>query len=786
MTDKRFKIVRLQLLTAIASTALVAVPGHGQVVEGGVAGPASDGLGDIVVTAQKRQQSLNDVPISITAVGGDVLVSRGISSTSDLAKIVPGLTAQPSAFNIPVYTLRGVGFFDQTLSASPTVAVYSDEVPLPFSAMTKAAALDLERVEVLKGPQGTLFGNNTTGGAINYIAAKPTDTFKAGADASFGRFSTFDVQGFVSGPIAENLNARLAVRTVQGGDWQKSYTRNATLGAVHQTQGRLLLDWNPSDKIKISVNLNGWKDTSDTQAGQFIGGELSVPENVSLGQGTLDYPLAPHNARAADWTDSIKPVKRDDYFLQGSLRIDYELSEAVTLTSISAAMRYKTRSFNDFDAMTRSTADWESFGHINTISQELRLSGSTSNLDWVIGGNYERDRTSDTLISHYYDSTTGLVGPIYIGALPSRDTTVQNIDTYALFGNVEYEVLPNLRIQGGVRYTDSKRTFEGCTYAYPSPDNPSFSPLARAFELLQSIFRSDGAVTPIANDGCITLGPTNEPFPDAIKDTLKEDNISWRAGLNYKTSNRGLIYASASKGYKAGSYPTIAAASYSGFLPVKQESVMTYEVGFKQPLFDRKLQIDAAAFYYDYKDKQIQGRILDPIFGPLAALVQIPKGRIQGVEAALTAVPAPGLTVSLAGTYIDTKIKKFVGYNNAGVLADFAGAEFPYTPKFILISDAQYDFSLSGDLDAFVGGSLTHNSKTSSTFGGDPRLGIRAYTLIDLRAGIKSPDDSWRLELWGRNITNEYYWTNALQTQDAFVRFAGMPVTYGARVSYRF
>ena len=171
---------------------------------------------EVVVTAQKRAQNINNVGMSITAISGSALVQQGVSSTADLAKVVPGLTFEPSPFNTPVYTLRGVGYYDSAVSASPTVAVYTDEVPLPFSAMTKAAGLDLERVEVLKGPQGTLYGENTTGGAINYIAAKPTKTYEAGFDAGYGRFNTADVQGYLSGPVDRHLD-RTPVRPHRAG-----------------------------------------------------------------------------------------------------------------------------------------------------------------------------------------------------------------------------------------------------------------------------------------------------------------------------------------------------------------------------------------------------------------------------------------------------------------------------------------------------------------------------------------------------------------------------------------
>ena len=784
-------VTRASLLATAALPSQINAMPHAEAEQGsptqpqtGTSAPAASPDNEIVVTAQKRSQSINDVPISITAASGEVLAQRGVTSTADLAKIVPGLTYQPSPFNIPVYTLRGVGFFDQTLSASPTVAVYTDEVPLPFSAMTKAAALDLERVEVLKGPQGTLFGQNTTGGAINYIAAKPTKDFAAGMSASYGRFNAADVQGYVSGPLSGTLTGRVAARIVQASEWQKSYTRNDKLGAVNQFQGRVLLDWKPNDRTHVLFNFNGWTDKSDTQAPQLIGKMLSVPSNVLRGAPTLAYPLAPRNARAADWTPDIEPLDKDDYFVQAAIRATYDLTDAVQITSITAVERYKSTSFSDFDGMALTTANFRSDGHINTISQELRLSSSTSRLNWIVGGNYEKDKTLDEYVNWFYDSTTADVGPIYIGANPSGDTTRQNITMLSAFGNVEYEILPNLRAQAGVRYTDSKRSFTGCTYDIPSAEHGS--PLAAAFNLLQSIFRADGMVTPIPPGGCITLGTDFHPTIPELSGNLNENNVSWRVGLNYRLGGAGLVYGSVSRGYKAGSYPTVPAAIATGFSPVTQEKLLAYEIGAKLSLMRDVAQFNVAGFYYDYADKQIQGRIADPIFGPLPALVQVPRSRIKGVEAELTLRPLEGLRLSIAGTYIDAKVQEYIGYNNAGVFANYAGARLPYTPKLTIVADGEYSFPVSPSLSAFVGASAQHNSETPASFGNDPLLSLRGYTLLDARLGVNAPDGRWRLEVYGRNLTNEYYWTNALQTQDVFVRYAGMPVTYGVRISTKF
>jgi len=183
--------------------------------------PEIQSEGEIVVTAQKRTERANEVPLSITAVSGDQLLKQGISTPADLVKVTPGLTYTESVSALPVYTIRGIGFFDDSTADSPAVSVYVDQVPLPFAIMTEGASLDPERVEVLKGPQGTLFGQNSTGGAINYVAAKPKDHFSAGADLTYARFNEVDAQGFVTGQLADGLTFRLADRAADR--WLATY-----------------------------------------------------------------------------------------------------------------------------------------------------------------------------------------------------------------------------------------------------------------------------------------------------------------------------------------------------------------------------------------------------------------------------------------------------------------------------------------------------------------------------------------------------------------------------------
>jgi iron complex outermembrane receptor protein len=283
-------------------------------------------------------------------------------------------------------------------------------------------------------------------------------------------------------------------------------------------------------------------------------------------------------------------------------------------------------------------------------------------------------------------------------------------------------------------------------------------------------------------------------FDPAVFDKLDEDNIAWNIGLNYKTAGDSLLYARVSRGYKSGSFPTASVASFSGYTPVRQESVTAYEAGFKAPLLGRALELTAAAFYYDYKDKQLRGRKPDPVFGTLDGLVQIPKSRVQGIEASLLARPAEGLTISAGGTYISTKITEFTGFDAFGQTANFKGQKFPFAPKMTFIADVEYKTPLSSAAEGYFGISLTYNSKTSSALANtttsflneDPRFDMRSYALVDLRAGFEVPGSKVRAGVYVRNVGNVYYWTNVQDNLASISRFAGMPRTYGLQVSWRY
>ena len=349
--------------------------------------PVDTSVSEVVVTAQKRSENINRVGMSITAATAETLNKLGVMDARDLSKVVPGFTFTESSLNTPVYTIRGVGYYETSLAATPAVTVYVDQIPLTYPQMTRNAAFDLERVEVLKGPQGTLFGQNSTGGAVNYIAAKPTDTPHAGVTLTGGRFAEFDASGYASGPIAPNLTGRIAVSHEQRDDWQYSYTRPGdTRGQEDITQGRILLDWKPVERLSFELNVNGWVDRSDSQAAQLV----AHTPNFFPEPAFAAYPLAPANARAADWTPSLSK-QRHDQFYQGSLRTDYSLTDRIKLTSLTSYSDLREDAPTDGDGTSLSLDDAVIVGRIKSFNQELRVQGDMGHTRWVVGADYSHD-----------------------------------------------------------------------------------------------------------------------------------------------------------------------------------------------------------------------------------------------------------------------------------------------------------------------------------------------------------------------------------------------------------
>ena len=766
-------------LLAAASALAITSAANAQSSTGAQTAPTSSPVsqvGEVVVTAQKREQKLNDVPSSVAVVSGQQIRQAGITRTEDLYKVVPGLSFTETQFDAPVFTLRGVGFNDISLAAAPTVSVYVDQVPLPYSAMTRGGALDLDHVEILEGPQGTLFGENSTGGAINFIAAKPTQTLAAGVNASYGSFNTVHADGFVSGPIADGLTARLALSADESGPWQQSTTRNASLGKTNVFSGRLLLDYRPTDNFKLEVNLNGWHDGSDTQAAQFVGIFEAVPGPLPASIANEPVMMSP---RAADWTPGL-PFRRDNTFLQGSVRADWLVAPHLTVTSISSYDDFRRSGLQDASGTPSLDLNLRVGGGISTFDQELRLAGDYDRLHWIVGGNYEDDRIHDQQVVYLSDSPGSFVGPFQFKSVV--DDSRNTVQTTAVFGNVDYRLVGGLSAIGGLRFTQSNTHYMGCSLDSGAGD------LSSIFGFIQGVLLN---VPVTAKPGqCVTLLPNGST--GEFVDSLNQNNVSWKVGLNYKFETGTLLYATVSRGYKAGGFPTLGASSSKQLQPVTQEELTSYEAGFKSPLFDRTVQLNGDIFYYAYDNKQFSGRVQDPIFGQLQELVNIPRSHVEGAELSAQWVPVRHLNIYAAATYLLTRIDKnpnganFVNFTEFGVLRSLSGNPFPYTPSWQVNAGINYETPISNTIDGFAGVDISYRSGTNGSLEQDARLAINAYTLVNFTVGVKTQDSHWSLSAYGRNITDAYYWTNAIHVQDTIVRYTGMPAEFGVTLGYKY
>lgn len=773
------KFTKHLLVTAAATPLLLTTPTWAQ-----TAPPASapdpqqetaSQLDEIVVTAQKRSESINSVGMTIQALSGEQLAQQGVSTVADLVRVIPALTVANSSYNTPVYTLRGVGFYDNSLAAYPAVSVYSDELPLPFPVMTAQAGLDLERVEVLKGPQGTLFGENATGGAINYIAAKPTADFQAGLNASYSRFGLIESSAFVSGPLSDTIRARLAVKGAQGGAWQRSNTRNDELGDADSFAARLLVDWDASERLRFSLNLNGFSDQSDPQASQYF--QLN-PQLPVIPAALASAQFSPQNPRAADWNPNRRP-KGDDTQYQAALRGTYDLTDDITLTSLTSYIDFSRNQVNDPDGIAAESLEFVFTGGIRAFSQELRLANSGANgLQWIVGANYGSNKSDE--FAQQYAGVSTVVGTL---GFPGHTNDIRlNTETksYAVFGNIEYELSDALTLKAGVRYTDSKRDAETCTL----DPGDSGGYVSAFFAGVSSAVR--GTPTPVPpSGGCITLNATTF-LPGLYTGELQEDNVSWRLGLDYQLNASTLLYANIAKGYKAGGYLFTNASNSSQFAPVTQESVIDYEAGFKAKLFDRSMQFNGAVFYYAYEDKQVRSKLNDPVFGVLDALVNVPKSHTAGVEFDVHYAPIANLNLNLAGTYVFSRVDEFIGVGFNGGVFDFEGAPLPFAPEIVINAGADYNFPVSENFNAFVGGNAVYTDEQYSVVGTNASSRLKPYTVVDLRLGMETTDGRYRVTVFGKNVFDEYYYTNAPTIYDTQVRYAGRPATYGISFSARY
>jgi len=785
------------------------------------AAAAEDGakIEEIVVTAQKRAESAQDVGITLNAFSGEDLASKGVMTTEDLALYTPGLTVNESAATgVPLYTIRGVGFQDYSTAASSTVGLYFDEVSMPYTVMSRGAVFDIQRVEVLKGPQGDLYGRNTTAGQISYISNLPTAELQGGIRAGYGSFQTWDVEGFLSGPLTDNVRGRIAFTTTRSSEgWQESLTRDDALGEkdVFAVRGLLDADLGPLNAL-LRVQLV--KDESDNKAntaydGRLVGlTEMALPYRgllAYLGTGNAPWYSTGDN-RAADWTNSytdpngvtydLRP-RRDNDLTSLSLKLSWPLSDSLALTSVTGYDKFERAETNDWDGMAINDSSNINTSDIKVFSQELRLSGQGERLNWV-GGVYYSSDTVDEFYNYFMSDSLFGLGSVEFGAAPFQFSPILQLHTLysqkttsaAAFGHVEFNVTDKLRLVGGLRYTDEKRRWNGCTY--DAQDSPSGT-LASFTNLLFGTTLGPGDCGTIDDDPsspnyifAVIGGPNVNDAFHVYRETIQAKEWMYKAGVDFHFTPDVMAYASISHGFKSGGFNGANSNTTQQLKGYKPEELDAYEIGLKSTLFDQKIQLNLSSFYYDYKNKQEADRAVTFV-GNISGLTNVPKSRIYGAEADLQWAPVRGLLANLGAAWLSTRVQEWMAVSNDSVWPnviyfDASGIELPSAPRWQLNGGLDYSHDLAGNLKLRYGVDGNYKGHTSGGAVGT-QAATAAYAVYNARIGIGNADESWSVTLWSRNVFDKYYYPAAYQGGNGpFIRSVGMPRTVGLMGEMRF
>jgi len=806
--------------------------------------PTSGLLGEIIVTAQKRSESSQKVPVSINAFSTEQLESLGRVNVDTVAQLVPGFTVAPSFRGPPIYTLRGVGFNTPNLSASSPVGVYVDEIAYPYPVMTEGLAFDLERVEVLKGPQGTLYGRNTTGGLVNYIARKPSDTPQGYVRFSLGNYQSYGAEGAISGEIAPNLSARLAFKLDKADKgWQVSITRGDRRGEIDKFSSRFSLLWEPTTDFDISLTGTWWRDNSETTVGQSIevypkgfGGDTSnaawIAGIAALGisqEQILGQAFTPTNASQANWVvndidwggtvggqNFIRPglgTHKDNDLWSLASRINWAFADTLTLTALTSYAEYGQDQPIDVAGWEFENALGRGIGSIKSFQQEVRIAGDMDRLNWIFGGFYGRDtiRVRDRSWGATISSLVGALRPLGAQFVAAAGGTVaeqedalwgfrdwvnvddQRVSTWSIFAQGDYDLTDRLKLTLGLRYTEDKIRSAGCSR--DRGDN-SIAATWNAF------FNGIGIPANVPPGGCVTYlddiepaflsrqdaDPSNDlPFPGQglVRKRLSEDNLAGRIALAFEASDSLLVYASATRGFKSGTVPAIDSNVGTQRDPVSQEELRAYEVGIKSRPMPGMI-LNAAGFYYDYRDKQVFGAVPDIIYGFLTRLVNIPKSSIYGAEFEASGEVIDDLTLRFAGTYLHSEIDEYTGFDQLGNVRVFDGNSFTFTPTWQLSGTASYRFDVSNSWDGRASLTGRYSSSQKADLQDDPRFRIDAYSVFDGNLNFMSSDGKYEIDFFIRNMFDKYYWNSVQTDQDSITRYAGMPRTYGAAVQVNF
>lgn len=734
---------RFASTTIIAGLAGLAGPIAAQTVAPQPAANAA--LEEIIVTAQKRTENLQDVPIAISAIGADRIEQLHATRLSDLAAVAPGLSLDRGSANDTVY-IRGVGGGGRNIGFGGRAGVYLDGVYIGQPSALNQPMLDIERVEVLRGPQGTLFGRNTVSGAVSIVTRPPADEFGARITASGGNWDYRSASVIADVPIvADKLLTKLSFSDERrDGFTTNLFDGDDVIGSLDLQSWRLGLRALPSDALTIDLIVDYTQDDS------FRSG----PESVSnLTGGGLTDPNAPEPFETRTNTPRIKETRNEG----ANLNITYDLPNSMTLTSITAYRESKlfVQADNDYSPVDFLHTEYRD--EFEQFSQELRIASPSDRRARFVAGVFYLQETAETNRVAAWGAAAPLLG---LGLAPNSSTPSDasiKTDSYAAFGSFDFNLTERWIFNAGARYTSEKRDL---------------------------LFNLDGS-----NSGLVGIATLS-----GFRDDADEDRFTPTAGFTYRISDSTNLYARYSEGFKSGGWNI-------DFLNRNQvrdlngdgrvdfafdtETVKSYEIGAKSEFFERMLRLNIAAFQADYQDYQINRFVRFPGGITVIQLSNAAEVSTRGAELSIEALPFDQLRLTVDAAYIDGEFESFPGGGAAG--SDASGNELPFSPEWSGSFSAQYTLPIpawAGQLVLF--GQYAYRTDTYAGQENLPAQELESRGLLNARIALQFAE-RWEISVWGNNVLDEEYLTN--RTSDFLgTRFVerGDPRTYGVEASVQF
>ncbi len=711
----------------------------------------ADGVADIVVTAERRQAAAQDVAVALTAIDGATLARRGVASVNQLQFQVPSLEVVPAfGGGQPQFRLRGVGFEDYASNNTPTVGVSIDDVAYPVPAMTQGALFDVARIEVLRGPQGTLYGRNTTGGAVNIVTNRPTSEAAAGIAVEHGRFGETRGEAYLSGPVASDLAARVSGIVERGGGFQRNRVTGQALGDADRLYGRALLRWAPGT-AEVTLNVHGGRDRSD-QTGLVLfdafptRGYGATPAGpvipADLTRRRTGWGFRPAFLGQAGFAVDSRP-QRDTDSIGGSVTVAADLGP-LRLTSISAIEHLQRRELADWDASASAESDVFWGSDVTILSQETRLaSAPAGRLQWVAGSYLSTQKQREMFLTDFTDSLGFVADTAYR----------QRVWSASGFGQVRWQALPAVTLVAGARYEHEARRLRD--------------------------FRTAIAGVPTFGNGDRDAGL---------------DEVTGRIAIEARPVRAVLLYANASRGVKSGGFTTYNSPQPDQIDAFRPEILYAYEAGAKADL-GRALRLNAAAFFYDYRDQQVLGTILSPTRGLIGRITNAPRSRIWGGEVEAVVQPSPRLRLSQAIGFKRGRYRRFEDIDPTTLRQDPASLLYSVgtidrAGQPLPIANWSYQGSASyaqpiGRFALEAAADYSYRDVLPSFLGPDfalPERWIANATLTLAPAG-----GGWSIGLYARNLFGTGYdLTRNYFLPNARIAAPGRPATYGVRATASF